>query len=111
MRDREEVIGTPEKSAHAIRKAVGETEGRGERGSVAIVDAAPFFVLSLSLSLSPLCPRIRDASARPPRIINLITRFSDNDPFRLFPDFSPDIVRDKKGAEKTDLAEVGRIDK
>ena len=50
----------------------------------------------------------RKAAAAPPRIINLITRFSDNDPFRLFPDFSPDIVRDKKGAEKTDLAEVAR---
>ena len=67
MRDREEVIGTPEKSAHAIRKAVGETEGRGERGSVAIVDAAPFFVLSLSLSSA------RESAMRPPaRLESLI---------------------------------------
>ena len=71
MRDREEVIGTPEKYAHAIRKAVCETEGRGERGSVAIVDAAPFFVLSLSLSLS--LSSARESAMRPPaRLESLI---------------------------------------
>ena len=77
--------------------------------SVAILDAFSCFFYS-ALLCSP-----RESVQRPPtaqpRIINLITRFSDNDPFRLFPDFSPDIVRDKKGAEKTDLAEVRRIDK
>ena len=79
------------------------------RGSVAIVR---FFLLS-SAGESVQRPPARRGAA-PPRIINLITRFSDNDPFRLFPDFSPDIVRDKKGAKNgfgRSGEEGGRIDK